>query len=327
MSINVTSIVSPSTAKIPSHSDTNATLSPLAQAMLELEETSGAALNETLEEISMVLSGKLREMKNGNTTDHLQRRRRVLVEMLSAVDLPPLAERFNAQQEGNELAEFNTSRTILALTAQLISSGLSPDQRKAKRKQLDDLLAQGGWEIELFGVLELDSLPPSSLEPLKRLFQQTLDEEAISLSEWFQRIVKWPQRRQRVMVLLRAIAFELNTCTSPSQQQRLATVVSSLRRLLIFLGLENECFHQEALCELRPDCLLPLVIEIIGQRWLFDDWMLQQLDTLVPSIRIRQRLLHHLDALFILLPDVCFDDDEQREQILTVLHELKASVD
>ncbi|ECI5024813.1 TyeA family type III secretion system gatekeeper subunit, partial [Salmonella enterica subsp. diarizonae] len=91
------------------------------------------------------------------------------------------------------------------------------------------------------------------------------------------------------------------------------------------LGLEKECQREEWICQLPPNTLLPLLLDIICERWLFSDWLLDRLTAVVPSSRMFNRLLQQLDAQFMLIPDNCFNDEDQREQILETLRELKVN--
>lgn len=185
------------------------------------------------------------------------------------------------------------------------------------------LMEEGGWEIALFGMLELGQVDKGVLTQINRLFQRAMDEEEVTLAEWFQRIMAWPERRQRVRVLLRVMAFELSACVAGDQQHRLAAVLVRLRRLLLFLGLEKECQREEKLCQLPAESLLPLLIDMANESWLFEEWLAPRLTSLVTSRQLYNRLLQHLDALFSLMPDRCFSDDDQRDQIITVLRGMK----
>ncbi len=50
-----------------------------------------------------------------------------------------------------------------------------------------------------------------------------------------------------------------------------------------FLGLEKECQREEWICRLPPNTLLPLLLDIICERWLFSDWLLDRLTAIVSS--------------------------------------------
>lgn len=299
-------------------------LSPMQMVLQELEETSGGALFATLEEMSMVLGSRMRDDKNLLKEQTIERKRQALITLLAQMQQREGAvQRYlNAQSGTHENA--NVQR-ILSVALLLATSGLSRSERKKLTTILDELLQQDGWEVELFGMIELGSVNSAELAPLKRLFQQAMDEETASLMTWFRRIADWPDRRRRLRVLIRMMAFELTLCPCGEQQQRLAAVLTRLRRLLLFLGLEKECQREETLCELPTDSLLPLLLDITTERWVFDDWLVERLAPLVSSRKMQRRLLHHLDALFTVMPDSCFSDEDQREQIVTVLRELKLS--
>ncbi|EHA1504807.1 SepL/TyeA/HrpJ family type III secretion system gatekeeper, partial [Salmonella enterica] len=46
---------------------------------------------------------------------------------------------------------------------------------------------------------------------------------------------------------------------------------------------------------------------------------------IVSSSKMFNRLLQQLDAQFMLIPDNCFNDEDQREQILETLREVKVN--
>ncbi|EDH6694341.1 SPI-2 type III secretion system apparatus protein SsaL, partial [Salmonella enterica subsp. enterica serovar Typhi] len=177
--------------------------------------------------------------------------------------------------------------------------------------------------LAVFSLLELGEVDTATLSSLKRFMQQAIDNDEMPLSQWFRRVADWPDRGERVRILLRAIAFELSICIEPSEQSRLAAALVRLRRLLLFLGLEKECQREEWICQLPPNTLLPLLLDIICERWLFSDWLLDRLTAIVSSSKMFNRLLQQLDAQFMLIPDNCFNDEDQREQILETLREVK----
>ena len=294
-------------------------VSPMDMALLELQEASGSALTETLEEIGMVLSGRLRDYQRADMKERQELRQQALLKMVQRMqqqgDMPPQMQQQNAIQ--------NIGQQILSVAAQLVADDIGRKKKKALSDQLSMLMEEGGWEIALFGMLELGQVDKGVLTQINRLFQRAMDEEEVTLAEWFQRIMAWPERRQRVRVLLRVMAFELSACVAGDQQHRLAAVLVRLRRLLLFLGLEKECQREEKLCQLPAESLLPLLIDMANESWLFEEWLAPRLTSLVTSRQLYNRLLQHLDALFSLMPDRCFSDDDQRDQIITVLRGMK----
>lgn len=298
-------------------------ISPASLAIEELQETMGSALYETLEELGMALSGKLWEEKKMPGAGASERRQQALLRLVKQVqEKPDLMFRLPCTN-AHDCPELERAQQIIIIASALVAGSMPPEKKRAFQLQLDALTAEEGWELAVCSAIELNRVDSSMLSALRRLMQHAIDGDEISLSEWFQRLAGWPDRRERVRILLRAMAFELNICIDASQQQRLAAVLVRLRQLLLFLGLEKECWREERVCQLTAGSLLPLLLDIIGERWLFSEWLLNSLAPLVTSSRMLNRLLHQLDALFTLLPDRCFNDDDQREQILETLRELK----
>lgn len=298
--------------------------SPMAQALIELEENADSALIETLEDMGMALSGRLKNFQQADIEERLDQRQQALLRMVQRMQ----------EQAGGIPAQLTQQHSdsllgqqLLGVAALLLAEKTNSKRRRALSNKLTELMSEQGWEISMFGMLELGQVSKGALAQINRIFQQAMDEEVVSLAEWFQRIMDWPDRRQRLRVLLRMMAFELSACVAGSQQLRLAMVLICLRRLLLFLGLEQECLRIESACETTSGTLLPLIIEITNESWLFDEWLAPRLEQRAASVRLYNRLLQHLDALFSLMPEPCFNDEDQREQILTVLRSMKPDQD
>lgn len=322
----VAPLMVPAHADAPAHASVSHPdngMSPMDLALLELEETAGETLYATLEEMGMAMAGRLRDSQRLEPSERQWRRQQALLALVRR-----LCERdgqlpFLSRAAGLESTALDSVRHIFSAALRLANGALDRNKKTALQAELAGLMEEEGWEVTLFGLIELGTLDKTELAPIGRLFQQAMDEQAVSLAEWFRRIVGWPDRRRRVRVLLRMAAFELTACARGEQQNRLAAVLVRLRRLLLFLGLEQECRRQERLCQLPADALLPLLIDITAESWLFDDWLRTRLARLVSSCAMRNRLLQYLDALVVMMPDGCFTDDDQREQILAALRRLK----
>lgn len=294
--------------------------SPMVQALIEFEATSGSAFIETLEDMGMALSGRLKDFQQTDLKERLEQRQQALLRMVQRMQEKAggIPAQLTQQHPSSPLGQ-----QLLGIAALLLAEKPNSKKRKALTDKLAELMSEQGWEISLFGMLELGPVSKGALAQINRLFQQAMDEDVASLAEWFQRIMGWTNRRQRLRVLLRMMAFELSACVVGSQQQRLAGVLVRLRRLLLFLGLEKECSRTESACEMASGTLLPLLIEIINESWLFEEWLAPRLAQQAASARLYNRLLQHLDALFSLMPDPCFNDEDQREQILAILRSMK----
>lgn len=294
--------------------------SPMAQALIELEATLDSALIETLEDMGMALSGRLKGFQLAELKDTLDQRQLALLRIVQRMQEQAggIPAQLTQQYSGSRLGQ-----QLLGVASSLLAEKPNSKRRRVLSDKLAELMSEQGWEISLFGMMELGLVNKGALAQINRLFQQAMDEEVASLAEWFQRIMDWPDRRQRLKTLLRMMAFELSACVVGSQQQRLAGVLVRLRRLLLFLGLEQECLRIESACKMTSGTLLPLIIEITNESWLFYEWLVPRLAQRTTSSRLYNRLLQHLDALFSLMPAPCFEDEDQRENILTVLRSMK----
>lgn len=295
-------------------------------ALLELEEAAGESLDSTLEEMGMVLSGRMRDEKRLASSERQLRRQQELIALIQRLreqegDLPA----FLASSSEDNSVELEGLRRIFTMTQHLASAALDEKRRKALNAQLAQLMEENEWETALFGMLELGTVSKTVLAPIGRLFQRTMDEQDISLSEWFKRILDWADRQRRIRVLLRMAAFELSLSVGGAQQARLATVLVRLRRLLLFLGLEQECEEQEKRYSLPSHSLLALLIDITQESWLFEEWLLARMSSLTSCPTVFSRIVRYLDVQFRLIPDACFSDEDQRESILTVLRKLKGN--
>lgn len=299
---------------------------PMDMALLELEETVGESLDSTLEEMGMVLSGRMRDEKRLASSERQLRRQQELIALMQRLreqegDLPA----FLSSSAGDNNEDMEGLRRIFTLAQHLSSTTLDQKRRKALNAQLAQLIEENEWEIALFGMLELGTVSKAVLAPIGRLFQRAMDEQEISLSEWFKRMLGWSDRQQRVRMLLRMAAFELSLSVGGVQQTRLATVLVRLRRLLLSLGLERECEEQELVYRLPAFSLLTLLIDITQESWLFEDWLIARITSLTPCAKAFNRIVRYLDVQFRLMPDACFNDEDQRESILTVLKKFKGN--
>lgn len=310
--------------KIPQHLPVDENISPMEMAVLELEETADLAILDTMEEIGMLLGDRVRENKKKLDSERNSQRMKILLSMVQRMqDEYSNDMQSFISQNSVDSDEVTLARNILALSFALTDRTLSKEKRRSLTRKLSSLMDQGEWEIELFGMMELKQLDKSALMPLRRLFREAISKEELSLTEWFRRVRQWPERRARVRVLIRSMAFELSVCMWGEQQLRLASVLVRLRRLLLFFSMESECHREEEMLQLPRDTMLTLLIDIISESWVFDNWLLQRLKPLTTTKQGFNLLRYHLDALFSVLPDLCFSDNEQREQIRTALQNLK----
>ncbi|WP_145539433.1 TyeA family type III secretion system gatekeeper subunit [Yersinia kristensenii] len=314
------------------HGEITPAHSIMALASMELSEVRQTALEETMEEIGLSLGSRLKDQKSVEAEERSQRRQELLVKLItqlsgSADALLPQNIRLDMDISllASQLRQGGLSigQQILLLAAMMAYSKNNPLRRRSLSQLLEPLLEEGGWEIELFGLLELGSKESQGLAAIKQLFAQSIEQNELSVAEWFTQISRWPQRQQRVRILMRAVAFDLASQPPPRHGKRLAATLYQLRRLLMFLGLEDHCNHMGRACGVAGDMILHEVLAVVGQPWLFSGWLQPRIEVITGlDINTRRRFIRRFYELFNLMPVDCFNDQEQQQQILAVLLEI-----
>lgn len=314
------------------HGEITPAHSIMALASMELLEVRQTALEETMEEIGLSLGSRLKDQKSVEAEERSQRRQELLVKLISQLSGSAdslLPQNIRLDMDISLLASqlrhggLSAGQQILLLAAMLAYSKNNPLRRRSLSQLLEPLLEEGGWEIELFGLFELGSQESQGLGAIKQLFAQSIEQNELSVAEWFSQVSRWPQRQQRVRVLMRAVAFDLASQPPPQRGERLAATLYQLRRLLMFLGLEDHCNHMGRACGVAGDVILHEVLAVVGQPWLFSRWLQPRIEVITgPDTKTRNRFIRRFYELFNLMPVDCFNDQEQQQQVLAVLLEM-----
>ncbi|CNC54008.1 TyeA family type III secretion system gatekeeper subunit [Yersinia alsatica] len=301
-------------------------------ASLELEEVRQTALEETMEGIGLSLGSRLRDQKSIEAEKRNQRRQQLLVKLITQLSggsdhllQPNIPLDLDISLLASKLrqGDLSAGQQILLLAAMMAHTTGNPLRRRSLAQLMAPLLEDAGWEIELFGLLELGTQKSGELSAVKQLFTQSIYQDEFSIVEWFTRVSRWPERQQRVRVLMRAIAFELSCLPPPKHGERLSATLYQLRRLLMFLGLEDHCNRMGKACGVAGDTILSEVLAVIGQHWLFSGWLQPRIEAIVGSdVSARRNFIRRFYELFNLMPIDCFDDQEQQGQILATLLEI-----
>jgi len=301
-----------------------------ARVMEALELGQQSAIEDTLEDISLTMGSRLKELKSKaeKQTDS----RFMLLEQLAestgiaAGDIPlGDVEALEAMRKEGHLSD---SEAMMFLASWQANDKLGGKKRKQLAERLGNMLADNpDWALEMFGELELGSLTPETMQPLRQIMQRFKrprgeGESENELWQWFEEIEAWPERQSRIRVLLRTLALELSQCTDQSQQDRLAETILDLKKLLIFLGVEERCLILATTYLIDSTLLMKGVLKTIEQIWINETWFVQQLNLLSLPAERQLPFLRQLIELIRYLPDPCFIDEEQHAQIIQAVTHL-----
>lgn len=217
---------------------------------------------------------------------------------------------------------FDAGEMALLLASMLNEKGISDIRRKRLECGLDLTMEDEEWALLLFGRLELGSLTPSALAELRRLYQRAASERS-GLVYWFNQFRKLNDRRRKLKTLIRALAFELSA-ESGTTDIRLAAVITDLKRILQFLTLEDHCQRlatRLAISDITGERVGETLLEIIQQSWVYVDWLDGLISGQLPDGQSRHTYARGLMELARLLPENCFEDQEQRETVLSAFLE------
>ncbi|ASX26292.1 SepL/TyeA/HrpJ family type III secretion system protein [Candidatus Williamhamiltonella defendens] len=286
--------------------------SSVMEAIFE-QQVQLSSQTETIEMMGLKIGEYYKQLKNTRS----ERSKNLLLQFIESQGKDGFNDLLKKNSSHHANSDLLLAQQILQTGFLLTQQGHNPLRRRQLSKQLADLMEQEGWEISLFGLLEFNEMPTENFSRLRRLFQQVIDDEEYSVINFFEKIKEWADRKRRIRVLLRAMAFELNSQPAPEKGRRLKIMIDRLKRLLLFLSLDERCEVMASCYGLEGDVLLSQILEITAQSWVFKDWLEERLDDAFNLENLQKReLIFDLTRLFKIMPDGCFTDDDHREQIL-----------
>ncbi|WP_434634629.1 type III secretion system gatekeeper subunit SctW [Chromobacterium sp. CV08] len=328
------------TQVLPAQSVLNLAQSELGTDMQELgsifpvEESCA----ETLENMSFALGTQARERMRGLSSSADRARPRSMMQRLAkqvSATAPDHLEELRQRVPGIEAVEevddllnslrqhqFDAGEMALLLAAMLGKDGLSPTRRRRLEEALDRVMDDEDWALQLFSHLEFGAVGKSGLAELRRLYQRAASRQS-GLVYWFGQFRQMDDRQRKLKTLIRALAFELSA-QGGATDIRLAAVITDLKRVLQFLGMEDHCDRVAkalAIPELDGNRIIEELLEIIQQSWVYPDWLSSRADALMPEEHSRHGYARRMGELVKLLPDDCFEDIDQRETILAAFLE------
>ncbi|CAG9185916.1 TyeA family type III secretion system gatekeeper subunit [Cupriavidus pampae] len=276
--------------------------------------------------LSALLKGQRRNdaLLSRNVVNHLSRR------MIQLRD-PRMEDLMRMAPEDDDvdvvmrsLRRKSLQPAAMALIVSSLALNCPPGRRRMRLdRELDRILSDGSdWDFGLLGWLEFGTIDQNYTTQMKALYQRAMTSTG-ELAKFFDRLRKVPHRRKKIGILIEALGAELSGLENdPPEGAHLAAVIKDLRRLLVFLGFDEACGAIVMHCDtpgLTDDFILHLVIRMIDQFSIYDEWIENQLTEVELTKERKITLLHELIRLFKMFPDTCFRDPDQRKQIVDAI--------
>src|SRR5260363_274031 len=322
--------------------------SALEAARAALVDVDGSRASELLELEGLIRFGSTRRAKqrmdgSEEAVEYASAQLKQLTDRLGEADravLKTLAAHFpDLGAEADPLARLMSARlapgpaTLLLAAAQ---AGADEVRLRRLKEALARLLKQAYGEVHfsLFSCLTFGN-DPQQCNEMKRLYH-TMVNEGGTMSALFKSLMRLPDREMRLRMLLCAVACELSGADPSVRGARLAAVVNDIRRLLIFLGLNETCQDTAARLmqpdgigiaaqvDLDSDTVLMELIETSEQAWIDADSLELRFGALgIYHLSAKLRCARAFQEIWNYLPGPFFDDDnDKRQQILTAFKEL-----
>lgn len=206
---------------------------------------------------------------------------------------------------------------IKALCAVLGRAGLSQQRKAYLERALDECLQGPDWALGLFGLLEFGSRVPHELGQLRELYGYAT-EGAAGLVAWFRKLQKMKDRQRKLRVLVHAFGAELTDDMPDTERARLDAIMQDLKRIILFLGLEEFCSRAAArlgVDGLDGEAMMAVGLEILDDEWLFPEAVSERYHAYAMSLGESIAFVRTLANLFGRLADTCFRDAAHRAQI------------
>jgi len=307
----------------------------------ELQDIRQSSLMETMESMSLVMGGRVRQSGGRKETvtsrsDQLQDMLLRWVPRVEGQRLAELVERFSMLGADGEdpLAKMQQGGVpdgaMVLLLASLLGNGrLDQKRRRRLEDALATLLEDDAITINALAWLEPDVMASGDLLPLRQLYQRARredEEHPQGMLTWFKEIQEWPDRRARLRVLIRALALDLKR-HADNQPVRVASAIGELKRLLLFFSMEDHCAFVAQSVNIAEEYMLSDVLLLLEQSWIYPDWIASRMAKMDLSgdrafIWIRRML-----ELLRFIPGPCFLDEEQCDQLIDAFTQLQEQLE
>lgn len=307
----------------------------------EIQRIRYESLMETMESMSLVMGSRLRNFggrgfttteRSGQLQDMLMRwvpkvEGLMLVElvdrfpMLGADDNDPIAQL--------QLCDVPDGAMVLLLASLLGNPRLEHKRRRRLEDALSRLLEDESIGVDIFGWLEIGAINKNDLLPIRQLMQRVKrdDEELLGgMGGWFAEVKEWPDRNQRLRVLIRAMALDLKP-DGNYQSAKIVNAINELKRLLLFFSMEEHCASVAWSVGIPAETMFSEVLLLLEQSWIYPDWIASRMAIMGLTDDISFIWVRRMLELLRFIPSPCFLDDGQCDQLIETFTQLQEQME
>ena len=298
-------------------------------------------IREAMEDISLIMGSKYKDMKLSREKNKVVNQIEILKELIeklnkvNPVQLESLLIQFKgAEKSDNPLlflqqAGASSSQIALICGYYISNKNLSKKAREKFKKILMKLFdSENQINIELFGLLDFGSEYSNVSHELKSIYQDAYSSE-LSLIELFEKFKKSKNRKKKIKVLIKAIAFDLSSEGEVLKDERLIITLKELKRLLLFFSVDMQCLQlsnilSKANIKISTDSILDDLFYVLEQSWLTVDWIEERYQKYMIHLNIEKKIIfiQNIRSLLKHIPDQLFKDDDQKKHILEIYNSL-----
>ena len=309
----------------------NTTSSLAAAEFAEIAIIANESMEEALEDLSLGFSNYLKRLTSKERKDsaRLNSLEDLVAQMegeqadgikATAMQLAKLGDAESILSNISQMS-MDSGNVMLLLANVIAQGGLSEEIRKKLRKKLQEMLAEEGAELAPIAAMEGLPLDEAGLQSLQGLYQRAARGDG-GLAKWFGLLRDMPDRRKRIRVLLRALSNSLNEENTGADMVKLVTVIDDLRRLLLFMSVEDYCQALARACQIEDSAVLDATLDLVEQSWVYAEWLEEKIKKMkVPEMK-QIGFLRRWKDLMHQLPTKCYRDPEQKEHITDAMMDL-----
>ena len=319
----------------------NSVNTQISESIASLSESTA----ETLEDIGLAIGSRLRNEDKGDkkTKDNPAA---TLARIAKSIPMDGNTERLFSQLE-TALSEFSNPAELMRFLTHLFHDSATVAliiqlylQRKKKFESrlspiLSALLEDLGEDssVLLFSALHFGAGNREIKQQINRLYHETARtfQGIVGFYKTLKkRIHRHKDRKKAVVCLMHSYSEDIHDESEGLFKIKIAHVIQELKRLFTVLSMDDNCVDIAEFLNRLPevdnlaaDQIISATLEWLDTIWIYEEMVQEKLIELpIKTLTARILFLQHMLDLFKHLPELCFEDEENRTHIIKILQQV-----